>query len=241
MRHSAVRSGAGVARPAGKSAMGNGNAGGDPDRRGERWGSSAAPRACPRARKDARGRIARLRRSRSVGAAAVRPRLRRDGERALRIPDLPTPTSRPLPLLDRDEIAALALTLGILCFAVVTRPILFVAHAPALGRRSRRRRATRRSPPTARGRRAYALFLSEPQILGAWHGGRRRARNHRRSHAGEPGRCQACSPSLAKPTPPPRATHPMACMHVTGGVRLKPATEGEHRWHPPGSPAWDRR
>src|SRR5262245_27490870 len=71
-----------------------------------------------------------------------------------------------LPLLDRDEIAALALTLGILCFAVVTA-ILFV--------RTRRRlaevEAAARDEAVASKAaidRAYALFLSEPQILGAW-------------------------------------------------------------------------
>src|SRR5260370_9639186 len=72
-----------------------------------------------------------------------------------------------LPLLDRDEIAALALTLGILCFAVVTA-ILFV--------RTRRRlaevEAAARDEAVASKAavdRAYALFLSEPQILVAWH------------------------------------------------------------------------
>src|SRR5436853_1109818 len=70
-------------------------------------------------------------------------------------------------LLDRDEIAALALTLGILCFAVVTA-ILFV--------RTRRRlaevEAAARDEAIASKAavdRAYALFLSEPQILVAWH------------------------------------------------------------------------
>ncbi len=71
-----------------------------------------------------------------------------------------------LPLLDRDDIAALALTLGILCFAVVSA-ILFVrtrrhlaeveaaAHDEALASK-------------AAIDRAYALLLSEPQILIAW-------------------------------------------------------------------------
>src|SRR6516165_2109162 len=69
-------------------------------------------------------------------------------------------------LLDRDEIAALALTLGILCFAVVTA-ILFV--------RTRRRLAEVEAgardeavASKAAVDRAYALFLSEPQILVAW-------------------------------------------------------------------------
>ena len=71
-----------------------------------------------------------------------------------------------LPLLDRDDIAALALTVGILCFAVVSA-ILFartrrhlaeveaVAHEEALASK-------------AAIDRAYALLLSEPQVLVAW-------------------------------------------------------------------------
>ena len=72
-----------------------------------------------------------------------------------------------LPLLDRDEIVALALTLGVLCFAVVTA-ILFL--------RTRRRlaevEAAARDEAIASKAavdRAHALFLSEPQILVAWH------------------------------------------------------------------------
>src|SRR5262245_15151800 len=71
-----------------------------------------------------------------------------------------------LPSLDRHEIAALALTFGVLCFAVVTA-ILFV--------RTRRRlaevEAAARDEAVASKAaidRAYALFLSEPQILVAW-------------------------------------------------------------------------
>src|SRR6266849_4041120 len=69
-------------------------------------------------------------------------------------------------LLDRHEIAALALTLGILCFAVVTAILLVrtrrrlvaaaaAAHDQAIASRSAIDRA-------------YALLLSEPQILIAW-------------------------------------------------------------------------
>src|SRR4030081_3424682 len=68
--------------------------------------------------------------------------------------------------LDRHEIAALALTLGILCFAVVTAILLV---------RTRRRladveAAARAESITPRGEiaRARALLLSEPQILIAW-------------------------------------------------------------------------
>ncbi len=71
-----------------------------------------------------------------------------------------------LPLLDRDEIAALALTLGILCFAVVTAILLV---------RTRRRlaevEAAARDETVASKAaidRAHALLLSEPQILVAW-------------------------------------------------------------------------
>jgi signal transduction histidine kinase len=69
-------------------------------------------------------------------------------------------------LLDRHEIAALALTLGILCFAVVTAILLV---------RTRRRLAAAAAAAhdqaiAARSAidRAYALLLSEPQILIAW-------------------------------------------------------------------------
>jgi signal transduction histidine kinase len=69
-------------------------------------------------------------------------------------------------LLDRHEVAALALTLGILCFAVVTAILLV---------RTRRRLAavaTSARDQTIASRaaidRAYALLLSEPQILIAW-------------------------------------------------------------------------
>jgi signal transduction histidine kinase len=67
---------------------------------------------------------------------------------------------------DRDDIAALALTLGILCFAVVSA-VLFL----------RTRRHLAAVETTARDEalaakaaidRAYALLLSEPQILVAW-------------------------------------------------------------------------
>src|SRR5262249_14232354 len=68
--------------------------------------------------------------------------------------------------LDRHEVAALALTLGILCFAVVTaillvrtRRRLADVHADARGERS---------PPKASIARAYPLLLSEPQMLIAW-------------------------------------------------------------------------
>src|SRR5882672_10589363 len=69
-------------------------------------------------------------------------------------------------LLDRQDIAALALTLGILCFAVVTAILLV---------RTRRRlaeveAAARDESIAAKAAidRAYALLLSEPQILIAW-------------------------------------------------------------------------
>jgi signal transduction histidine kinase len=69
-------------------------------------------------------------------------------------------------LLDRHEIAALALTLGILCFAVVTAILLV---------RARRRLAAAAAAAhdqaiAARAAidRAYALLLSEPQVLVAW-------------------------------------------------------------------------
>ncbi len=69
-------------------------------------------------------------------------------------------------LLDRHELAALALTLGVLCFAVITAIMLV---------RTRRRLAAVEACAhdqsiTARAAidRAYGLLLSEPQILIAW-------------------------------------------------------------------------
>jgi hypothetical protein len=68
--------------------------------------------------------------------------------------------------LDRHEIAALALTLGILCFAVVTAIMLV---------RTRRRLAETEAAARdqaialrARADRANALLQSEPQVVIAW-------------------------------------------------------------------------
>src|SRR5580692_3079197 len=68
--------------------------------------------------------------------------------------------------LDRHEIAALALTLGILCFAVVTAIMLV---------RTRRRLAETEAAARdeaillrARADRANALLQSEPQVVVAW-------------------------------------------------------------------------
>jgi signal transduction histidine kinase len=69
-------------------------------------------------------------------------------------------------LLDRHEIAALALTLGILGFAVVTAILLVRARqrlAAALASERDQAIASRSAID-----RAYALLLSEPQVLVAW-------------------------------------------------------------------------
>ncbi|MGA7485461.1 MAG: PAS-domain containing protein [Xanthobacteraceae bacterium] len=68
--------------------------------------------------------------------------------------------------LDRHEIAALALTLGILCFAVVTAILLVRTRA----RLTEVEISTRDDALAARAAtdRVYALLLSEPQILMAW-------------------------------------------------------------------------
>ncbi len=71
-----------------------------------------------------------------------------------------------LPLLDRDDIAALALTLGILCFAVVSA-ILFVRTRRHLAEVEAAARDEALASKAAIDR-AYALLLSEPQILIAW-------------------------------------------------------------------------
>jgi signal transduction histidine kinase len=69
-------------------------------------------------------------------------------------------------LLDRHEIAGLALTLGILCFAVVTA-ILLVRTRSRLAEVEASARDESIASKAAIDR-AYALLLSEPQILVAW-------------------------------------------------------------------------
>jgi signal transduction histidine kinase len=69
-------------------------------------------------------------------------------------------------LLDQHEIAALALTLGILCFAVVTAILLVRTRqrlAAALAGARDQTFASRAAVD-----RAYALLLAEPQVLIAW-------------------------------------------------------------------------
>jgi len=69
-------------------------------------------------------------------------------------------------LLDRHEIAALALTLGILCFAVVTA-ILLVRTRRRLSELESAARDETMATKAAIDR-AYALLLCEPQILVIW-------------------------------------------------------------------------
>ncbi len=71
-----------------------------------------------------------------------------------------------IPSLDRDDIAALALTLGILCFAVISA-ILFVRTRRHLAEVEAAARDEALASKAAIDR-AYALLLSEPQILVAW-------------------------------------------------------------------------
>ncbi len=129
----------------------------------------AHPQHHARARARARTRGGGLRAAGAVVLSALLPCGRAGAETASARYEFPTFDAyiSALPLLDRDEIAALALTLGVLCFAVVTA-ILFV--------RTRRRlaevEAAARDEAVASKAavdRAYALFLSEPQILVAWH------------------------------------------------------------------------
>jgi signal transduction histidine kinase len=69
-------------------------------------------------------------------------------------------------LLDRHEIAALALTLGILCFAVVTAILLVrTRHRLAAATAAARDQSL---ASRAAVDRAYALLLSEPQVVIAW-------------------------------------------------------------------------
>jgi PAS domain-containing protein len=71
--------------------------------------------------------------------------------------------------LDRHELAAMALTLGILCFAVVTAILLVRTRA----RLADTEVAARDESIAAKAAvdRAYALLLAEPQILVAWAAG----------------------------------------------------------------------
>src|SRR3989442_498436 len=132
-------------------------------------GFGAHPQHKARARASSRARDGALRAAGAIALAALLPCGRACAATASACYEFPTFEAyiSALPLLDRDEIAALALTLGILCFAVVTA-ILFV--------RTRRRlaevEAAARDEAIASKAavdRAYALFLSEPQILVAWH------------------------------------------------------------------------
>jgi len=147
-----------------------------------------------------------------------------------------------LPLLDRDEIAALALTLRHPLASPSSPAILFVRTRRPAWPRSRRRRRDEAVASKAAGPTAPTRCFS-PSRKSWWHGtrARRRARNHRRSHAGEPGGCQRCSPSVAglRRTPPVTCIHAIGCVARGGGVGF--ASDGEHAWHRPGSPAWDRR
>jgi len=71
--------------------------------------------------------------------------------------------------LDRHELAAMALTLGILCFAVITAILLVRTRA----RLADTEAAARDEGIAAKAAvdRAYALLLAEPQILVAWAAG----------------------------------------------------------------------
>src|SRR5712664_3588867 len=138
----------------------------------------AHPQHHARARARARTRGGGLRAAGAVVLSALLPGGRACAATASARYEFPTFDAyiSALPLLDRDEIAALALTLGILCFAVVTA-ILFV--------RTRRRlaevEAAARDEAVASKAavdRAYALFLSEPQILVAWHAAAARDMQH---------------------------------------------------------------
>jgi signal transduction histidine kinase len=71
-----------------------------------------------------------------------------------------------LPALDRPEIAALALTLGVLCFAVVAA-VLLVRTRTRLAEVEASARDEALASKAAVDR-AYALLLSEPQVLVSW-------------------------------------------------------------------------
>ena len=101
---------------------------------------------------------------------------------------------RCLQALDRHEFAALGLTLGMLCFAVVTA-IMLVRRA----RRARRHgggdpRRDRGAQGRGRSRQcAVAVGAADSGVVG---GGRRRARDHRRHRAGDQPRDAAARAGL---------------------------------------------
>ncbi len=152
----------------------NRHAGGDPGHRGGRRGSSAA-RWNPRRRLGADGAAPPAGHTTAATAAENPSGPEVDG------PSLFEAYVAAFLALDRHELAAMALTLGILCFAVVTAILLVRTRARLVDTEA----AARDEGIAAKAAvdRAYALLLAEPQILVAWAAGSRPPRNHRRSRA----------------------------------------------------------
>ncbi|HEV2954702.1 MAG TPA: PAS-domain containing protein [Xanthobacteraceae bacterium] len=97
-----------------------------------------------------------------VAPASAGPALAADGGPASHFATLITAFAA----LERHEIAALALTLGVVCFAVVTAIALVRTHARAAARET----AARAEIIALRDQadRANALLLAEPQVIIAW-------------------------------------------------------------------------
>src|SRR5215471_3922987 len=131
-------------------------------------GFGAHPQQQARAHARARARDVGLRAAGAIVLSALIPCSRACAEAASARFEFPAFDAyiSALPSLDRDEIAALALTLGVLCFAVVTA-ILFVRTRRRLAEVEAAARDEALASKAAIDR-AHALFLSEPQILVAW-------------------------------------------------------------------------
>jgi signal transduction histidine kinase len=126
--------------------------------------------AHPQHKARARASVARCRSGFRAGIAAISVLLPRDGMCAAASGGYEFPGFdaylAALASPDRDDIAALALTLGILCFAVVSA-VLFLRtrrHLAAVEAAARDEALAAKAAID----RAYALLLSEPQILVAW-------------------------------------------------------------------------
>ena len=169
------------------------HAGGDPDHRGGRWGSSAA-----RWNSRVHSRLgaepwrcatpAAPTRRRAIAAESLACAAEVDG-----------PSRRSRPMWRRSwrstgtNSPLMALTLGILCFAVVTA-ILLVRTRERGWPTSRRRRATRAPPPKAASTAPTRCCSAEPQILVAWAAG-----SHQPEIIGDPALITAAETTAAHP------------------------------------------
>ncbi len=134
----------------------------------ESFGARPQHEAHSRASMDGHGRTARTRHGgfRAAGALVLSTLLPSQAAGAAPAPSTIEAYVAAFALPDRHEIAALVLLLGILCFAVVTA-ILLVRTRTRLAETEASARDESIASKAAIDR-AYALLLSEPQILIAW-------------------------------------------------------------------------